>query len=263
VRNRPESSGHLGTQIILAATALATCGAVYPRPTLVSNATFSQSLATTDRRGAAERVSSLYSLPGRGDQAGLMRLYPKVIPIISREIVQLLMQDGDVEVEPMRIGDAEMDFTAIMREYLTNEDRVNRATRETLERRGLDYSKFNHVKREMADVRGFTMGDEGVQYIIGQMIEFLLVSRNVEEVFAPDQALRSKIFSVIKRHLDGNKELAREDAPSSGQGGVPPASPASGTPPTGAPALLHAPEEQTPDESGDGEPDYKVDKHVS
>src|SRR3954453_7811125 len=28
-----------------------------------------------------------------------MRLYPKVIPIISREVVQQLMQDGDVEVE--------------------------------------------------------------------------------------------------------------------------------------------------------------------
>ena len=36
-----------------------------------------------------------------------MRLYPKVIPIISREVVQRLMQDGDVEVEPMRVADAE------------------------------------------------------------------------------------------------------------------------------------------------------------
>ncbi|HEY1908223.1 MAG TPA: DUF507 domain-containing protein, partial [Myxococcaceae bacterium] len=26
-----------------------------------------------------------------------MRLYPKVIPVISRETIQLLMQDGDIE----------------------------------------------------------------------------------------------------------------------------------------------------------------------
>jgi hypothetical protein len=58
-----------------------------------------------------------------------MRLYPKVISVISRDIVQLLMKDGDVEVEPMRIADAEMDLSAIMREYLTNEDRVNQAPR--------------------------------------------------------------------------------------------------------------------------------------
>ena len=139
-----------------------------------------------------------------------MRLYPKVIPVISRETIQLLMQEGDVEVEPLRIADAEMDLSAIMREYLTNEERVNQATREALERRGYDYSKFNQVKREMADVRGFKMGDEGIEYVINQMIEFLLISRNVEEVFAADTSLRQKIFAVMKKHLDVDEEIDRE-----------------------------------------------------
>ena len=139
-----------------------------------------------------------------------MRLYPKVIPVISRETIQQLMQDGDIEVEPMRIADAEMDLSAIMREYLTNEERVNQATREALERRGYDYSKFNQVKREMADVRGFKMGDEGIEYVIGQMIEFLLVSRNVEEVYAEDTALRKKVFGIFKKHLDVDDEIDRE-----------------------------------------------------
>ena len=139
-----------------------------------------------------------------------MRLYPKVIPIISREAIQQLMQDGDIEVEPMRVADAEMDLSAIMREYLANEERVNQATREALERRGYDYSKFNQVKREMADVRGFKMGDEGIEYVINQMIEFLLISRNVEEVFAADNVLRSKIFAVAKKHLDVDDEIDKE-----------------------------------------------------
>jgi len=139
-----------------------------------------------------------------------MRLYPKVIPAISRETISLLMQDGDIEVEPMRVNDAEMDLSAIMREYLTNEERVNQATREALERRGYDYSKFNQVKREMADVRGFKMGDEGIEYVINQMIEFLLISRNVEEVFAADNVLRQKIFSIMKKHLDVDEEIDRE-----------------------------------------------------
>ena len=50
-----------------------------------------------------------------------MRLYPKVIPTIARETIQRLMQDGDIEVETLRIADAEMDMSAIMREYLANE----------------------------------------------------------------------------------------------------------------------------------------------
>ena len=139
-----------------------------------------------------------------------MRLYPKVIPLISRECVQQLMQDGDMEVEPMRVADAEMDMSAIMREYLTNEERVNQATREALERRGYDFSKFNQVKREMADVRGFKMGDEGIEFVINQMIEFLLISRNVEEVFSPDTSLRTKIFAVMKKHLDVDDEIDKE-----------------------------------------------------
>jgi len=113
-------------------------------------------------------------------------------------------------VEAIRAADAELDMAAIMREYLANEERVNQATREALERRGYDFSKFNQVKREMADVRGFKMGDEGIDFIINQMIEFLLISRNVEEVFAEDHTIRKKIYQVFKKHLDVDEDIDRE-----------------------------------------------------
>ena len=139
-----------------------------------------------------------------------MRLYPKVIPTIAREVVQTLMQDGDVEVETLRIADAEMDMAAIMKEYLAAEERVKAATREALERRGYDHSKFNQVKREMADVRGFKLGDEGIEFVINQCLEFLLISRNVEEVFSEDHTMRAKVMQVMKRHLDIDDEIDRE-----------------------------------------------------
>ncbi len=139
-----------------------------------------------------------------------MRLYPKLVPIIAREIIQRLMQENDVEVEAIRVADAELDMAAIMREYLANEERVNQATREALERRGYDFSKFNQVKREMADVRGFKLGDDGVEFLINQMLEFLLISRNIEEVFADDTGMRPKILSVMKKHLDIDEDIDRE-----------------------------------------------------
>ena len=166
-----------------------------------------------------------------------MRLYPKPIPAISRDTIQVLVRDEDIEVEAMRIADAEMDLSAIMREYLTNEERVNQATREALERRGYDHSKFYQVKQEMADVRGFKMGDEGIEYVIDQMIEFLLISRNVEEVFAPDGVIRDKMRAVMSRHL------ATEPEPSTsgggfGSGSVPPVGSPGAAGPTGAPATV-------------------------
>lgn len=139
-----------------------------------------------------------------------MRVYPKLVPIIAREVIQRLTQDSDIEVEPIRVADAELDLAAIMREYLANEERVNQATREALERRGYDFSKFNQVKREMADVRGFKLGDDGIEFLINQMLEFLLISRNVEEVFSDDNVMRPKVLQVMKKHLDIDEDIDRE-----------------------------------------------------
>jgi hypothetical protein len=54
------------------------------------------------------------------------------------------------------------------------------------------------------------MGDEGIEYVIGQMIEFLLISRNVEEVYSEDHNLRKKVFQIFKKHLDVDDEIDRE-----------------------------------------------------
>ncbi len=139
-----------------------------------------------------------------------MKLYPKAIPAIARDVVAALMADGDIEVETLRIADAEQDMAAVMKEYLAAEERVNQATREALERRGYDHSKFNQVKREMADVRGFKMGDDGIDYMINQMLEFLLISRNIEEVYGEDPPMRKKIYSAFKKHLEVDEEIDRE-----------------------------------------------------
>src|SRR5207244_8680400 len=141
---------------------------------------------------------------------GHMKRYPKLLPSSARDTVATLMADGDSEVEAVRGAGAAMDMAAILKEYLASEERVNQATREALERRGYDHSRFNQVKREMADVRGFKMGDEGIDYIINQMIEFLLISRNIEEVFAEDHTIRRKIYQVFKKHLDVDEDIDRE-----------------------------------------------------
>jgi hypothetical protein len=62
----------------------------------------------------------------------------------------------------------------------------------------------------MADVRGFKLGEDGVEFLINQMLEFLLISRNIEEVYSDDNAMRPKILSVMKKHLDIDEEIDRE-----------------------------------------------------
>jgi len=88
----------------------------------------------------------------------------------------------------------------------------------------------------MADVRGFKMGDEGIDDAVDQMIEFLLLSRNVEEVFSGDDVLRPKVLAVMKKYLD-----VEEGAPPSRSGGgsAPPPS-FRGQPSGGVPAEARA-----------------------
>ncbi|HET9753364.1 MAG TPA: DUF507 family protein, partial [Myxococcales bacterium] len=38
----------------------------------------------------------------------------------------------------------------------------------------------------------------------------LLISRNVEEVFAEDHSIRRKIYQVFKKHLDVDEDIDRE-----------------------------------------------------
>ena len=139
-----------------------------------------------------------------------MRLYSKVIPAIGRDIISRLMADGDIEVETMRVVEAEQDMAAIMKQYLADEEAVNRATKDTLERRGYDHSQFDRVKREMADVRGHKTGEDGIDYVINQMLEFLILSRNVEEVFAEDHKMRRKIHDTFKKYLLVEDGIDRE-----------------------------------------------------
>jgi len=57
-----------------------------------------------------------------------MKLYPKIIPAIARDVIASLMAEGDIEVETMRVADAEMDMAAISRNTSLPRKRVNQAT---------------------------------------------------------------------------------------------------------------------------------------
>ncbi|MBI4817852.1 MAG: DUF507 family protein [Deltaproteobacteria bacterium] len=139
-----------------------------------------------------------------------MRLYRKIIPKLSKEIIATLKSDGDVEIDDQKLEEAELDVAAILVEYCNAEDRLNQETRETLSRRGLSPDRFAQVKKTLAEARKHKTGEEGLEHVINQMIEGLMHSRNVEEVFAEDHEMRKKIHNVIVKYLGIDEEIDRE-----------------------------------------------------
>ncbi len=139
-----------------------------------------------------------------------MRLYRKIIPKMSKEIISLLRNGGDVEIDDQKLEEAELDVAAVLVEYCNAEDRLNQETRDTLARRGLSAERFAQVKKGLADARGHKTGEEGTEYVINQMIEALMHSRNVEEVFAEDHEMRKKITETMRKYLGIDEEIDRE-----------------------------------------------------
>lgn len=139
-----------------------------------------------------------------------MRLYRKIIPKIAKEIVGNLKGDGDLEIDESKLEEAELDIAAILVEYCNAEDRLNQDTRDALSRRGLSPDRFAQVKKSLAEARKHKTGEEGLEYVINQMLEGMMHSRNVEEVFAEDHEMRKKIQHVMIKFLGIDEEIDRE-----------------------------------------------------
>ena len=139
-----------------------------------------------------------------------MRLYRRIIPKMSKDIIAGLRGDGDIEIDDQKLEEAELDVAAILVEYCNAEDRLNQETRDALTRRGLSAERFAQVKRGLADAKSHKTGEDGAEYVINQMLEALMHSRNVEEVFAEDHEMRRKISETMRKYLGIDEEIDRE-----------------------------------------------------
>lgn len=139
-----------------------------------------------------------------------MRLYRKIIPKISKELMALLRADGDIEIDDQKLEEAELDLAAILVEYCNAEDRLNQETKDTLTRRGYSAERFAQVKKGLAEARAHKTGEEGLEYVINQMLEALMHSRNIDEVFAEDHEMRRKIQVTMVKYLGIDEDIDRE-----------------------------------------------------
>ncbi len=139
-----------------------------------------------------------------------MRLYRSQIPRLAEDVIGTLALDGDIVVEVAERPEAEQDIRAIMEEYLRQEHRVVQETREIMEQRQITYDQFGRIKGQVAETRGHPTGDDGIRWIVGQILENFMISKYVEEVFGEDRAMRKAIMGLFRKHLVEEADLDRE-----------------------------------------------------
>lgn len=139
-----------------------------------------------------------------------MKLYPGKIPSISQDIAVALTAEDDIEVREEEMSEVELDFASVLKEYVRVEREITDQARELIAKRDLDFTSLNKLKRRIAEERGFGLGEDAVEYLVRQMIEMLLHSVHVDEVYAEDNVLRKKMGDVLKKYMNVDNELDRE-----------------------------------------------------
>jgi len=139
-----------------------------------------------------------------------MRLYSGKIAPISEDVIDILVQDGDIEVQSELREEAILDVQAVLKEYLRMEKEVGDEAREMLSRRGLDYAAFGRTKRKIAEQRGFGLGDDSIGWIADQLLDMMMHSAHVEEIFTEDHDIRVKLAKILRRHMSTDEDLDRE-----------------------------------------------------
>jgi hypothetical protein len=128
-----------------------------------------------------------------------MRLYSGKVSPIAVEIVRALLAGEDIEAETPK--EVESDIAAVLNQYLADEREVNDRAKEVLERTGKAPADFQRLRALAADEKGIKLGEEALDYLLDQVVEMLMHSNNVEEVYAADVELRRKMAPIFKKHM--------------------------------------------------------------
>jgi len=140
-----------------------------------------------------------------------MKLYRAKIPVIAHEAVKVLLEAGDIEVEPGNRAEAEADLVAIMEEFLRRDADLRARAKDIVEKRSLPYGAYGQVRKDLAEQSGHPMGDDVVRFLCRQFIENLLISPSVDEVYADDATMLRRLREVLAAH-DVDEEGIRTEA---------------------------------------------------
>src|SRR5262245_47264837 len=137
-----------------------------------------------------------------------MRLYTGKVATIAGEIVKMLTEQSDIETGSAR--EVQADVEAVLNQYLRTEKEAGDKAKDAMQSRGIPTTEFSRMKKLAAEQMGIKVGDETIDYLLDQILEILMHSANVDEIFAEDVELRRKMAPILKRHMAIGEEPEKE-----------------------------------------------------
>jgi uncharacterized protein len=134
-----------------------------------------------------------------------MRIPKARVPALAAEMLRSLTADGDIETDSPK--EVQADIEAVLVQYIQDEQEISDQARELITRRGLPPDHLGKVKQQIAEQRKMKLGDEAIDYLLDQLLEILMHSNNVEEVYAPDHQLRRLLRAPLRKLNDVDDEV--------------------------------------------------------
>jgi hypothetical protein len=137
-----------------------------------------------------------------------MRLHGPRVPQIAHDMITALVKGKDIETESP--NEVQADIEAVLNQYVRDEQSVQERARDLMAARGLSQNELPRLKKLVADEKHIKLGDDAIDYLLDQLVEMLMHSANVDEVFSEDYELRRKMRDPLRKQLAEEQALEAE-----------------------------------------------------
>ena len=137
-----------------------------------------------------------------------MWLHRARIPQVAAEMVRALAEGGDIECESPR--EVQADIEAVLSQYVSDDQEIADRAKDLVAARGMPQSELSRMKKLVAEQKHVKIGEEAIDYLLDQLVEILMPSSNVDEVFAQDHVLRLRMREPLRKQFAAEEQLEQE-----------------------------------------------------
>lgn len=133
-----------------------------------------------------------------------MKLYHSQFNVIAQDILRTLRKQELIEVAAEELGEAELDIVGVLKEYNRMDRSLTQQARDSVGTDGRTAEM--REKQRLARDKNFRTGEEGIEYIVSQILETFMQSDRIEEIYGTDRDLRRVITVVLKKFTEDRSE---------------------------------------------------------
>lgn len=119
------------------------------------------------------------------------------LPALAAAIVRPLLDNQLIETEAPQ--DVQADILSVLEQYIRDEQSLNTRARDLAAGRGGSATEQARIKKELAKQQGVGIGEEAIDYVLAQLVEMLMHSGHVEEIFAEDHQLKLAMRNPLRK----------------------------------------------------------------